>query len=60
MKHKTIFHGLILTALATISLSAFAAPASFNCQDEFNNLSEQDKSDVKDYLKGSGCELILN
>jgi len=29
-------------------------------KDEFNNLSEQDKSDVKDYLKGSGCELILN
>ena len=29
-------------------------------KEEFNNLSDDDKSDVKKYLNGTGCELILN
>lgn len=29
-------------------------------KDEFNNLSDKDKLDVKEYLSGTGCELILD
>ena len=29
-------------------------------KDEFNILSEADKNDIKIYLEGTGCELILD
>ena len=29
-------------------------------KEEFSNLSSEDKSNVKDYLQGTGCELILD